>query len=90
MTNFSITFTKPWLLLLLVPALLLTLIPYFRLNKRYRCTRNRIVSMALHVVIMLLAVSLLAGVTRTGQVDNALALVLGATGVIVNVFGVQK
>ena len=62
MTNFSITFTKPWLLLLLVPALLLTLIPYFRLNKRYRCTRNRIVSMTLHVVIMLLAVSLLAGV----------------------------
>ena len=61
MTNFSITFTKPWLLLLLVPALLLTLIPYFRLNKRYRCTRNRIVSMALHVVIMLLAVSLLSG-----------------------------
>lgn len=62
MTNFSITFTKPWLLLLLVPALLLTLIPYFRLNKRYRCTRNRIVSMALHVVVMLLAVSLLAGI----------------------------
>ena len=61
MTNFSITFTKPWLLLLLVPALLLTLIPYFRLNKRYRCTRNRIVSMALHVAIMVLAVSLLAG-----------------------------
>ena len=61
MTNFSITFSKPWLLLLLLPAALLTLIPYFRLNKRYRCTRNRIVSMALHVVIMVLAVALLAG-----------------------------
>ena len=61
MINFSVTFSRPWLLLLLVPALLLTLIPYFRLNKRYRCTRNRIVSMALHVVIMLLAVSLLSG-----------------------------
>lgn len=61
MTNFSITFSNPWLLLLLVPAALLTLIPYFRLNKRYRCTRNRIVSMALHVVIMVLAVALLAG-----------------------------
>ena len=70
MTNFSITFTKPWLLLLLVPALLLTLIPYFRLNKRYRCTRNRIVSMALHVVIMLLAVSLLAGVSIDYDLPN--------------------
>ena len=70
MTNFSITFTKPWLLLLLVPALLLTLIPYFRLNKRYRCTRNRIVSMSLHVVIMLLAVSLLAGVGFEYELPN--------------------
>ena len=70
MTNFSITFTKPWLLLLLVPALLLTLIPYFRLNKRYRCTRNRIVSMALHVIIMLLAVSLLAGVGFEYELPN--------------------
>ena len=70
MMNFSITFTKPWLLLLLVPALLLTLIPYFRLNKRYRCTRNRIVSMALHVVIMLLAVSLLAGVGFEYELPN--------------------
>ena len=70
MINFSITFSKPWLLLLLVPALLLTLIPYFRLNKRYRCTRNRIVSMALHVVIMLLAVSLLAGLSIDYDLPN--------------------
>lgn len=61
MTNFTISFSNPWLLLLLIPALLLTIIPYFRLNKRYRCTRNRIVSMILHMVIMVLAVCLLAG-----------------------------
>ena len=70
MTNFSITFSKPWLLLLLVPAALLTLIPYFRLNKRYRCTRNRIVSMALHVVIMVLAISLLAGLAIDYDLPN--------------------
>ena len=70
MTNFSITFSKPWLLLLLVPAALLTLIPYFRLNKRYRCTRNRIVSMALHVIIMVLAVSLLAGLAIDYDLPN--------------------
>ena len=71
MTNFSITFSKPWLLLLLlVPAALLTLIPYFRLNKRYRCTRNRIASMALHVVIMVLAISLLAGLAIDYDLPN--------------------
>lgn len=70
MTNFSINFSHPWLLLLLIPALLLTLIPYFRLNKRYRCTRNRIASMALHIVIMLLAVGLLAGVSIEYDLPN--------------------
>ncbi len=70
MTNFSINFSNPWLLLLLIPALLLTLIPYFRLNKRYRCTRNRIASMALHIVIMLLAVALLAGMSIEYDLPN--------------------
>ena len=63
MTNFSINFTNPWLLLLLIPALLFTLVPYFLMNKKYRKTRNRIVSMILHTVIMLLSVSVLAGIS---------------------------
>jgi len=63
MTNFSVKFTNAWWLLLLIPAVALTLISYFRLNKRYRCTRNRIVSISLHLVIMLLAVALLAGLS---------------------------
>ena len=61
MKNFTIYFSNPWLLLLLVPAVALTLIPYFRRPKRYRRTRNRIVSMTLHLIAMLLTVSLLAG-----------------------------
>ena len=63
MTNFSVNFTNAWWLLLLIPAVALTLISYFRLNKRYRCTRNRIVSISLHLVIMLLAIALLAGLS---------------------------
>jgi len=63
MTNFSVNFTNAWWLLLLIPAVALTLISYFKLNKRYRCTRNRIVSISLHLVIMLLAIALLAGLT---------------------------
>ena len=63
MTNFSINFTHPWLLLLLIPALLFVFIPYFMMNKKYRKTRNRIVSMVVHTVIMLLSVSILAGIS---------------------------
>ncbi len=70
MTNFSINFTNPWLLLLLIPAGLLTLIPYFRLNKRYRCTRNRIVSIVLHLIIMVLSISVLAGMTFEYDIPN--------------------
>ena len=70
MTNFSINFSNPWLLLLLIPAFLLTFIPYFRMNKRYRGTRNRIVSMVLHLIIMTLAISLLAGITFEYDLPN--------------------
>ena len=70
MTNFSIKFSNPWLLLLLIPAFALTFIPYFRSNKRYRRTRNRIVSIVLHLIIMVLSISVLAGVTFEYDVPN--------------------
>ena len=63
MVNFSINFSNPWFLLLLIPAFLLGIIPYFRLNKRYRKTRNRITSIVLHLIIMTLSISVLAGIT---------------------------
>ena len=70
---------SPWLFLLLIPALLATLIPYFLTDKRYRNTRNRIVSMVLHLVIMTLAISILTGVTfayDVGNPDNELLLLV--------------
>lgn len=63
-------FIYPWLLLFLIPAVLLTLLPYFKLSKRYRRTRNRIVSMVLHLVIMVMAITLLAGMTIDYTVAN--------------------
>lgn len=60
----------PWLFLLLIPVFLLTFIPYFRLDKRYRKTRNRIVSMVLHILIMVFSVCVLTGFTFVYEVDN--------------------
>ena len=70
MTNFSINFSHPWLLLPLIPAVLWTLVPYFRMNKRYRGTRNRIASMILHTITMVLAISVLAGMTIEYDLPN--------------------
>ena len=63
MTNFSVKFTNAWWLLLLIPAFALTLISYFKLNKRYRFTRNRIVSIVMHLIVMVLSIALLSGMT---------------------------
>ena len=70
MQNFRIDFTNPWLLLLIVPAILLTLLPYFRMNKKYRRTRNRIISMSLHVTAMVMAIALLAGISFKYELPN--------------------
>lgn len=70
MTNFAINFTIPWLLLLLVPAFALTLLPYFKLNKRYRRTRNRIISIILHLAVSIMAISLLAGISFSYDIPN--------------------
>ncbi len=82
MRNFHLEFAypwTPWLFLLLIPALLATLIPYFMMDKRYRKTRNRIVSMVLHMIIMTLAITILTGVTfayEEGNPDNELLLLV--------------
>ena len=70
MTNFQINYTHPWLLLLIPLAVILTLIPYFRMNKKYRCTRNRVTSIVLHLIAMVLGINLLAGITFSYEVPN--------------------
>ena len=70
MKNLHIYFAYPWVLLALVFAAVLTLIPYFRLSKRYRKTRNRITSIVLHLVVMVLAICTLAGMEFRYQIPN--------------------
>ncbi len=70
MSDFQITYKYPWLLLLIIPAVLLTLVPYFRLSKNYRFTRNKIISMTLHITAMVLAINLLSGLGFSYDVPN--------------------
>lgn len=82
MTNFKIIFSNPWLLLLLIPAIGLTLLTYFRMNKRYRFTRNHITSIVLHMVIMVLSIAVLAGMIFGYSIpnnDNEIILLVDAS-----------
>ena len=70
MQNFRFNFTHPLLLLLLIPAIAMTLFPYFRADKKYRKTRNRILSMVFHGLAITLAITLLAGITFSYEKPN--------------------
>lgn len=70
MFNFTIHFDRPWLTLLFIPAIIFTLIPYFRSNKKYRRNRNRIVSIVLHTTALVLSICVLAGMDFQYDVHN--------------------
>lgn len=70
MYNFTVGFSYPWLLLLLIPALFFTLFHYFRSAKKYRRNRNRIVSMVMHGLVMLLSVCVLSGICFMYDIPN--------------------
>ena len=70
MMNLKLNYDRPWLLLLLIPAILFTLIPYFRVQKKYRCTRNRVISTVSRVLAFVLAINLLSGVAFAYEVPN--------------------
>lgn len=71
MHDFQITFTHPWLLLLIIPALAVVLIPFFLLSRKYRRNRNRVTSVVLHSCVSLCCVLLLAGMGFSYNVDNS-------------------
>ena len=70
MSNFPIQFTTPWLLLLIIPLVGVGLLLYFLSNKKYRRTRNRIISLVLHCLVSVLCVFVLSGVYIRYDISN--------------------
>ena len=54
----------------MIPVLLLAFLPHFLTEKKYRRTRNRIISLVAFLVASILAVNLLAGISFTYENPN--------------------
>ena len=76
MSNFRFYLVHPWLLLLIIPLIILTLWPVMRLPKVRRFTINRKVSLVLHSIIIVLLVALLADMTVYRNRDEINTIVL--------------
>ncbi len=59
--NSTITFENPLFLLLLIPAILFGFYYYFKLPKSRRVNRNRIASMTLHIIVLVLVTLVFSG-----------------------------
>ena len=70
MSDFSITFTNPWLLFLMIPGIALVLFAFFRVSKQFRYTRNRVISLSLGVVMVVLCAFMAAGIGFSYYVAN--------------------
>lgn len=83
MTEFKVHFSvSPWLLLLIVPLLAMILIVYFNTKKRFRRSRNRVLSVILHTLVSVLCVLILSGIYFTYEypnVQNELVILVDAS-----------
>lgn len=68
--NFNIQFSHPWLLFLIIPLIAFALILFFRVNKKFRRNRNRIISLVLHCVVSVLCVFVLSGIQFNYSIPN--------------------
>ena len=73
MNNIDIAVERPLLFLILIPALLLGIIPFLRLNKRRRASIKHMVPFILHLSLVFILSALLAGITVTETTDERLS-----------------
>ncbi len=70
MTEYNLDIARPWLLLIIVPALILGIIPFFKLHKRRRRAAKHIIPFIIHMILIVLLTSLVSGI-RIEEVTTA-------------------
>lgn len=66
----KIVFSYPLLLLLIIPVVGLAFIPYFKVAKKYRRTRNRVTSLVLHCIGIICVTLALSGMRIVNSKPN--------------------
>ena len=76
MNRFEPALERPWLFLLLIPALCLLILPWLRLPARRRNTLKRILPLVLHIVVVMLLILVLAGFSLIASTDRQSVILL--------------
>ena len=70
--NFALLFAglnwppeKPWILLITIPALILGIIPFLRLNKKRRISSKHLIPFIIHMSLILILSTVVAGISYT-------------------------
>lgn len=80
MTEYNIDIARPWLLLIVIPALILGIIPFFKLHKKRRKATKHIIPFIIHMILIVLLTSLVSGIrieeTTTAPTDTTVIFVV--------------
>lgn len=80
MTEFNFEIARPWLLLIVIPALILGIIPFFKLHKKRRKATKHIIPFIIHMILIVLLTSLVSGIriteTTTAPTDTTVIFVV--------------
>ena len=71
MNNIDVAVERPILFLILVPALILGIIPFLRIQKKRRVSTKHLIPFIIHLSLIFLLSGLLGGVTVTRVSDEA-------------------
>ncbi|MBQ7907200.1 MAG: hypothetical protein IJ309_04410 [Clostridia bacterium] len=76
----NINIVTPWFFLILIPALILGVIPFFRLHKKRRMSSKHLIPFIIHLALIFVLTSMLAGIkiteTITAPTDNSVVFVV--------------
>lgn len=76
----NIELVRPWLLLILVPALIMGIVPFFRLHKKRRMSSKHLIPFIIHLSLIFVLSSLLSGVkiteTAEAPIDTSVVFVV--------------